>query len=181
MGLKLFRFSFMPDPKKTIRKYLPYELFFLLSKLFHLARHRKKSFHHDFFFFDPRKKRKAEVWNPVEINISGKKFSSTTRHFLRKRVQKRVLIIFFILIIHVFVLLGEKIHTEEEKALMCETERKNIFPGECFFPRMRKRKIACKEPSELKIFQEIFKFFVNRTKKPHKWKKKLFSCQNSFI
>lgn len=64
---------------------------------------------------------------------------------------------------------------------MCETERKNIFPGECFFPRMRKRKIACKEPSELKIFQEIFSFFVNRTKKPHKWKKKPFSCQNSFI
>lgn len=66
--------------------------------------------------------------------------------------------------------------------LSCAKPSKKIFFQEnVFYPRMRKRKIACKEPSELKIFQEIFSFFVNRTKKPHKWKKKPFSCQNSFI
>lgn len=139
MGLKLFRFSFMPDPKKTIRKYLPYELFFLLSKLFHLARHRKKSFHHDFFFFDPRKKRKAEVWNPVEINISGKKFSSTTRHFLRLRVQKRVLIIFFYSDNSCFCSPGGKNTHRGRKGSHVRNRAKKYFSRRMFFSQDEKK------------------------------------------
>lgn len=63
---------------------------------------------------------------------------------------------------------GEKNTHRGRKGSHVRNRVKKYFSRRMFFPRMRKRKIACKEPSELKIFQEIFSFFVNRTKKPHK-------------